>query len=315
MEGYIRKRTDFSAVLLNILSYDVVLHSIFDATSTIVAAYRSDVAQGDFVICGEYNGVVKQVAVTGRTMTLTCADIDSIFDRPLYFAPDTDTNQYNIEGFIRVIITLFFRHSDSMYDMDYIGFSSTNNTTPFFMPNLTDKNMYTLSSYIKAARRRGVNVQYDLTGEKLNMDFARTPTTLYKLDFAVNNTVTSETYGGYSVAKITNYVDGCASNYYLLSDGTVTQNSNDSRRVYGAWEVMNDATEEAILQKFAVSYGHEIEFSSEKKLALLTPLQLKMPSGRLVTSFVSSIKRKSGANKYNYTAGELQTTLTAKLRR
>lgn len=315
MEGYIRKRSDFSTSLLNVLSYDITLNSIYSETSTIVATYKSGIKQGDFVLCNEFKGIVKLISVDGNTMTLTCSDMDSVFDRLLYFDPDTDIGGFTIESFIRSAAMLNYRHCDSMYALRYMAVATPTAGTPFVMPALSDKSMFALSDYIKAVRRHGVMVNYDLTGKNLLVSFKTAPANVQKLDFMAHNTITSESYGGYSVAKVSNYVDGTPHDFYLLSNGTVSQNESDERRVLGAWEVLNDATEEAILQKFALSYGHEIEFTSNKGIPFLSPIQMKMPSGVVVDSFISAIRKQSGSAKYYYTAGELQTTLTAKLRR
>ena len=135
------------------------------------------------------------------------------------------------------------------------------------------------------------------------------------IDFVCHNTVTGETYGGHTVTKVTNYTNGVPENYFLLSDGTVTHDEADENRVYGSWEVTVNSEESAILEKFAVTYGHQILFRSKKKYELYTPLNLRMPSGKMLDSFISRIEVKSNDSSFYYTAGELRTPLTAKLRK
>ena len=160
-----------------------------------------------------------------------------------------------------------------------------------------------------------MNIQYDLTGEKLVISFAKYPAELMNIDFVCHNTVTSETYGGHTVAKVTNYTNGVPENYYLLADGTVTHDENADGRVYGSWEVTVNSDESAVLEKFAVTYGHEIKFRSKERYDLYTPLKLRMPSGKMLDSFISCIETKSNDSSYYYTAGELRTTLTTMLRK
>ena len=94
-----------------------------------------------------------------------------------------------------------------------------------------------------------------------------------------------------------------------------SHDSSDENRVYGSWEVMVNADESAVLEKFAATYGHQILFHSKEKYELYTPLRLRMPSGKMLDSFISCVGVKSNDSHYYYTAGELRTTLTAKLRK
>ena len=168
MQAYIRKRSDFTASLLHVLSYDTTLQSIHNDTSTIVAKYKDGIDHGDFVICDEYKGVVKSISATGNTMSLNCTDIDSVFDRPLYLQPDTSSS--TIESFIHTQAMLHYRHCDRMCALEYLTVETPSTSTQFVKP-LANKDMFTLSEYIKLARRYGVMVDYDLKSTKIVSKF------------------------------------------------------------------------------------------------------------------------------------------------
>ena len=70
MEAFIRKRKDFSKHMIEVYGFDVILASITNECSTITARYDEKVEQDDFIICGEFSGVIKGISVTGNSMTL-----------------------------------------------------------------------------------------------------------------------------------------------------------------------------------------------------------------------------------------------------
>ena len=201
-----------------------------------------------------------------------------------------------------------------MYAMPYLDIKPGTGMK-LYKPSRNEYGLYTMTAYMQKLRKKGLNIQYDMTGDKLVISFARYPTTQTGIDFVCHNTVTGETYGGHSIAKVTNYTDGVPQDFYLLNDGTVTHDNSDENRVYGAWEVTVNSEEDAILEKFAATYGHQILFHSKEKYELYTPLRLRMPSGKMLDSFISCVGVKSNDSHYYYTAGELRTTLTAKLRK
>lgn len=312
MQGYIRKRKDFSIVPIEVLNYDICLFSIADTASSIIALYNSNVSKDDFVIYGEFQGVVKSVSVSGKCMTLNCGSMDSAFDRTLHY-DFTNIDSYTMERLAAAIFTKEYKLCDQMYSMPYINIELSG-STELRTPNRNNEGLYTLSTYLAKIRKNGINVTYDLKGEELKITFGTYPHTAVNIDFTINNTVTSEAYGGSITAKVTNYVDGVANNYYLLSDGTVSREENDPNRVYGEWEVMSGADESNVLERFAITYGHSIQFIRKQQYGLYTPLMLKMPSGNIVRSYISDVRIKSNDSNYYYTAGEMKTTLTAKLK-
>lgn len=313
MEAFIRKRKDFSKHLIQVYSYDTVLADIFEQNSTVTTAYDENIAQDDFIICGEFVGVVKSVSVNGKSLTLSCSGLDSAFDRTLYYDIQTNDNMTS-EELLKIIFEQKYKNCDSMYAMPYLEIRD-GISTPLVKPSRNSDGLYTLSAYISKLRKKGLNIQYDLLGETLCVTFAKYPTDEQNIDFVCHNTVTSETYGGHTIAKITNYTNGVPDSYYLLNDGTVTKDENADNRAYGTWEVMTNAEESAVLERFDVTYGHEIKFTSKERYSLYTPLKLRMPSGRILESFISSVSKHINDDHYSYTAGELKTTLTAKLKK
>lgn len=299
--------------MIEVYGYDAILGSIADDNTTVIARYDEAVEQDDFIICGDFSGVIKGISVTGNGMTLTCSGMDEAFSRTSYYSIST-SDDMTTEDLLSALLKFEYVYCDPMYSMPYLDIR-TGLGTPLIKPSCNEYGLYTMTSYLKKLRTNGLNIQYDLTGDKPVISFAKYPTEQMNIDFVCHNTVTSEMYGGHTVAKVTNYINGVPEHYYLLSDGTVTHDESDGNRVYGAWEVMVNAEESAVLEKFAVTYGHQILFRSKEYYELYTPLKLRMPSGKMLDSFISRIEVKSNDSSYYYTAGELRTTLTAKLRK
>ena len=313
MEAYIRKHSDFSKHMIEVYGFDAVLATISDENTSIIAKYDEEVEQDDFIICGEFSGVIKGISVTGNSMTLTCAGMDEAFSRTSYYNVST-TDGMTAEELVSALLKFEYVYCDSLYAMPYLDIRAGGGTA-LIKPSRNEYGLYTMTAYLKKLRKKGINIQYDLTGDKLVISFAKYPTEQASIDFVCHNTVTGETYGGFTVTKVTNYTNGVPTDYYLLSDGTVTNDASAENRVYGSWEVTVNSEEDAILEKFAATYGHQILFHSKEKYELYTPLRLRMPSGKMLDSFISCVGVKSNDSHYYYTAGELRTTLTAKLRK
>ena len=328
MEAFIRKRRSFSLHLIEVTNYDCIPESIFEDKSQITARYIPEAEEGDFVLCDGYVGVISGISVNGNEMTLSCQILDAAFDRTLKW--DYNTEGMDTEELVEQIFDDHFINCDPMYAMSYIRFDNRWNT-PLIVPGRNNEGLFTIPAYFAKLRKKGFRIIYDITGDNLviSLEF-ESRIHRQNIDLQAYNTVTGETYGGHTIAKITNYprievegenegetqsvISDTPVDYYLLSDGTVTHDPNAEGRVYGKWEVMSGAEESAVLEKFAVSYGHEIMFSHTHAYTLYQPICLRMPSGKVIDSFISRVRRLMNDEHYYYTAGELKTTLTAKLK-
>lgn len=313
--------------MIEVVSYDCILDSIFDDNTTITARYSADAEEGDFIMCDGFAGVIKAISVAHGEMSLTCQGMDAAFDRTLRWEK-IDTEGMTTEELVEKIFADNYINCDPMYAMPYIEFNN-NERTELKMPTRNNEGLYTVTAYFRKLRKAGIGISYDLTGNKLIISLSGEKRSTRNIDFVAHNTVTAEAYGGYATAKVTNYprvdvegengteqvISDVPVNYYLLSDGTVTQDENDTNRIYGVWEVTIGAEESAVLEKFTATYGHEIKFSGTTAYSLYTPVRLRMPSGKVVISYISRIQKKSNDENYYYTAGELKTTLTAKLKK
>lgn len=307
MTGYIRKRADFTPLLLRTISYEI----IFGGQSKITAHY-TQANIDDFVIVDDFQGVIKKIEIQNGLLVLYCAGLDEVFNRPIYIPNPDSYGAYTRAEFITEMLTDNYKTGDPMYAMPYLDIITGDTDTPYARPDIDDKGFFKLSEYIKTANKRGLLTIYDISGEKFRVSFAKKSSRFVVIDLA-EHIVTSEVYGGYTTARVTNYVNGVANDYYLLSDGTVTQDADDPDRVYGNWVVMSGNEADA-LKQFATTYGHEIEFISERKYNLYDSVLIRSRAG-LIPSYISQITKKSGEKAYKYKAGELLTRASAILRR
>ena len=132
--------------------------------------------------------------------------------------------------------------------------------------------------------------------------------------------ILEESFAHEAIGKITTIAEdaGARQDWYLLTDGTVTNTYTDENRVDGTWEILNvseaaNAAEE-VKNKFAEnSDSHLIEFACNKDYAFYDDLIVRTKEGQVLTSYISAIRRSSDRNKNVYKSGELRIMVDEKL--
>lgn len=310
---YIKSRQTFRTISqpLVVLDYDVAIDSVYDDVSVITVLSEITDAEEDFVYLDGWLGVISSVAPEKGQTTIHAKNILNAFARPLLPA-----SSETIEGFIKSALENQYKKlSDAMYDMPYL-FVSTTSSTPFISPDLDDKNLWNLKSYIAKVRRlKSVFCEWTLGKDTLYCKIGAKVVPTQRVDFADrSHRLESETYSRYSVAKVTAIVGETATHYYLHSDGTY--DTIDDNRVTGAWEtIVTDAEKEAdaVAEVFAKSaYSHLIEFRSDRDFGFYDSLQVRV-KGRVLNSYISGIRRgmKTGTL---YKSGELRVTMIDKMK-
>ena len=118
------------------------------------------------------------------------------------------------------------------------------------------------------------------------------------------------------IAKLTYYIkaNGTGTDYYLLDDGTVTTDGTTANRVRGRWILYEaeDANIGLISAQFARSeYSHSIELmTSQEAPTYYSRCRIRLPSGAVISSRVTSITATSGDDRLKIKAGRAATTLS-----
>lgn len=307
-------------------NYSLVNGSTGSDTSTITLPSNTPARQGDIVSnLNDYIGIVKTISTKDGSLALTLITIENLFDRAIL--DDEVRPTTSLEGYIAGRIRRYFAtYEDSFYNYPFLVVSNSTNTEIESAPDLDNNGCYNLKKYIEKCRRLyGIKLSWIIKGDKLHLDIHKDESKknliLDRFSYALTDNVESET----KVAKITAIKKATEEtaaesiDYYLLSDGTISTNINDPKRVEGSWQIITytgkDIPLEKASEKFASNeYNHKIAFTSTKEDARYKPfdkvaIQLNR---KLYDSYISKMVTKSNGT-INYECGELALTLTDKL--
>ena len=268
--------------------------------------------ENSFLVVNGYIWVIVSVAPDGGATQIQCADAATIFDRQLVY---TGSSSHEF-GFIRAAITNnYISCPDPMYVVPYVKVLSVGSPPGGFMRPDLDNGLYRLSDYFGRVRRlKDISVSMSYNNTELIVTMS-TVAGSRQIDFAASSDILiSETYQEDAVAKITmmqedegrySYTD-----YYLLTDGTITTDAAAPNRAAGSWIYMRGKDESDVRDRFARNtYAHQIVFRSAKTYDWGTGVKMRMPDGRIITSRITAIM-DDGGDMLTYTAGEARVTLT-----
>ena len=313
MIAYIKRRSTFATYLhINISTYNVALNSIYDDQSILMAIGEIDIDAEDFLIFGDFIGIIKTITPGEEDTTeIVCDSILHAFKRNLVYPTPPAT----IEAFINSEMTAHYKSvSDATYDMPYLSITSTD-ATSFITPDV-EEGMYNLKSYIAKVRRtKNIFVSFTLSGDTLLVNIAEVTPTIYNIimDDGKHELIT-QSIANSSIAKITSLQSSTTKYWYLQADGSIT-NSPPIPRLEGAWigiTIDAAATDtEVVADEFAKnSKSHKIEFRSMEEYDFYGTVNLRIKE-TVLTSYISLIRIDDDA-RYLYKTGELQVTFTDK---
>lgn len=318
MKAFIKSRSEFKTRLsLDSYEHELTLASIYDNVSHIKVIGEVEALEGDFLITDDYLGVIKQAARKNGTTDISCSTATTIFARPLmYSAPSQGTT---IERFVKSEIEANYKNlSDKVYAMPYIIIANPTTETKFITPEVDDKGLYNIKSYIARVRRlSNVFVAFSITGNSLVIEIEHRLTENYNIDFSETaHELVNENFSESSVAKITAVVGRAETDYYLLADGTITTAPDLAKRASGLWKVITcrvaESVVESVSDEFAKnSHSHSVEFFSDKQIPFYSKVTLRLRE-RVLSSYISQVIISSGDNRRFYKSGELATSFTEK---
>lgn len=321
MVCYIKSKANFRTIgAYQVLNYDVIYDSIYDDVSQITVETPFDGAEGDFIFFNGFQGIISGVTpnTNGNTNVLQCCNILKIFDRDLVASPMNGV----IEMAIQQVIHQQFKYiSDTVYAMPYMTAQTTSTTVSTVSPDTTN-GIYNFYEYLAKMRRMyGIFLQFIPNGNDLNIYVGKKNSVIQKIDFGnTRYKLKNENYSMNSVAKITVLCeeDNSTSDWYLMDDGQITSSPPESGRATGRWDTIFVTNTEDILNTvtdtFARnSHSHSIEFMTDVQIPFFSNVQLRI-GNRVLSSYISSVRKQSGNDMWIYKSGELRTTLTEKLK-
>lgn len=322
MKVYIRDKDTFKLKHhATALEYDITLESIYDEVSAFtIKGTESSAQAGDFLIAGDFYGIVKEVTPDRETLDITCNSMNMLFSRDIPDAPAKVSG--SIEGYIKSLIDKYYvSQPDAVYATPYLDVIAQTSTAGDALPDV-DEGVWSIKSYLSKVRRLyNVHVSYSVVSGRLVMRIFYRDRKTHKVFLNLSDyEVLEESFAHDAIGKITTVVEdtGAKQDWYLLKDGTITNTYTDKNRVSGTWETIKvqeaaDAPEE-VRNKFKEnSDSHLIEFACSKKYGFYDNLIIHTKRDRVLTSYISAIRRNRERSKTVYKSGELRIMLDEKL--
>lgn len=322
MITYIRDRHTFALKHhATALTYDMTVQSIYDEVSDFkIRGKESSAKAGDFFFADGFFGIIKEVDKDRETLDITCNDIDTLFARDI--PDDPGTVGGSIEGYIKSLIDKYYVNlSDAVYATPFLTVVASTSTVGSALPDV-ENGVWNVKSYLSKVRRLyNIHTSYSVVNGGLVMRIYHRDRQTHKIFLDLSDyEILEESFAHEAIGKITTIAEdaGARQDWYLLTDGTVTNTYTDENRVDGTWEILNvseaaNAAEE-VKNKFAEnSDSHLIEFACNKDYAFYDDLIVRTKEGQVLTSYISAIRRSSDRNKNVYKSGELRIMVDEKL--
>jgi hypothetical protein len=333
MKCYIKDRYTFSTIKTYEISfYDIYLATLNDEKSKIVIPCNVAADEGDFVYCD--NGWIGNIQTIEKdsninSTDLRCVDLINLFDNDFgYYA---DNFNYTIEYAMEVYFGIYFSSSDPLFKMDFLYSKPSTSTYITLIPD-KNKGFFNFKEFMfKALRTYNVFPKFALgkrfAKDCINIDISKNDETVQLIDFSskayklISETYENETLSSVqSIIYTDDYYDTIAI-WYLKTDGTITSVMPlEADRVKGKQSTLyilssdSASEEQKVFDEFAKNKNtHQIEFSSDRELNFYDIVQMRIGT-KILDSRISSIRVTSDTNKTIYTAGDLKSNLTDKLR-
>lgn len=322
MIAYIRDRHTFALKHhATALTYDMIVQSIYDEVSDFkIRGKEASAKAGDFFFADGFFGIIKEADTDRETLDIACNDIDTLFLRDI--PDDPGAVGGSIEGYIKSLIDKYYVNlSDAMYATPFLTVIASTSTAGSALPDV-ESGVWNIKSYLSKVRRLyNIHTSYSVVNGGLVMRLFHRDRQTHKVFLDLSDyEVLEESFAHEAIGKITTIAEdaGARQDWYLLTDGTVTNTYTDENRVDGTWEILNvseaaNAAEE-VKNKFAEnSDSHLIEFACNKDYAFYDDLIVRTKEGQVLTSYISAIRRSSDRNKNVYKSGELRIMVDEKL--
>lgn len=301
--------------------YDLTLKSIYDDVSTVtLPGAGSMVEKGDLVYIGGYRGIVDGVEYNGDTAELSCVDIAELFSRMIFMADDNCAD--GIEQFIqRQIEKNYLYIDDMMYRRPYIKVNALTRTPSETLLPDDEGGLWSIKTFArKAMRCADIFIDYKFSKNTLIIDIARRDRKRHTVLLSMSDIeVIEESMQNSQTAKITTRESGgYEKDWYMLEDGSITHEYTAVGRVDGMWESLlisegQDAEIEVINRFGENGYSHLIEFATTRDYEFGDMLVIRTKNGRVLRSYITSVRMVSGDARIIYRAGEARLMIDEKL--
>lgn len=302
-------------------SWEVPLYTAYsDGGNITIPQNERKNYSGDWVYISDHLFIVEECSPKEGVIELKVSDPATIFSRKLIFPSSPESTYGNFIA--NRIKTEFINCPDPAYAISYLSVTNED-TTPFETPKVGQDGLYSLLDVIKAAREKGVVVDFLINKRTLNIRIHTNAESTHNIIFSDgHSTLNDETFSRVKVAKITvlkateEEGEYESSTWYLGENGSIST-SIPAKRVEGDWEYLSigqdDDPETKAREKFKENISsHKIEFYSDRDYNLWDTIHLKIDNDIMESKIVAIIS-SSETDRKLYKCGDLATTLTEKV--
>ena len=320
MDCFIKERKTFKTIAVcPVLDYEMTVKSIFDEMSSFLISINKEkiITVGDYLITNEFIGIITEITRGRESAQISCEDIIKLFSRPqIYTAKGSAT----IEAYIESVLTNFYKNNtDVIYHLPFLEIEKKTDTTSAIEPDVEDGIWNLKSFFAKVRRVNNVFVDFEATKNTLKITIQRKDIVTKNLDLLMPTIeIEEESYSNRQLGKITTIETGGNRDWYLLTDGTITNTYQTTDRVDGELTVINlagnaDALSEVQNTFLQNTYSHKILFStSNARFNFYDRLRIAS-GGKIFSSYISAIRKRKSSIKTEYLCGEMRTKLTDKI--
>lgn len=320
------KKTFVTKAVCEGITYKLV-ESVWTDISEITCR-NSDAVQGDeFVFTSDgWIAMLTSVQHDGDSMLVKARKIDYMFDRDVCFT--LGTSQPCEWTLLYYVKNWFIEGQDEEYNYRFLNFSRDTLEAKPMKPPATN-GVFNVKSYIARIRRLNqVFTSYVVNGDVLALHVyheVRGQKTLVTTNVPVE--VIEESFGREQVAKVSTYsfdgqgwvFDEDLTHWYLMKDGSVSNDALSGERAEGTWrfaQVQNeDVPEDVARNIFAENgYTHKVVVRVPDDYAIYNfydPVRVEV-NNHVYMSYVSK-KIRTSEGYVEYTFGNLKTSLTDKI--
>lgn len=339
---YVRDRKTFKLkAIVEGASWKLV-QSVWTDLSEMETTNNERVASGDIIYTIDgWQGIIIDIERDKKTMQMKCQKIDYILGRKIAY--EGFGTSWPCERTLQYLILTNYIDSSTWTEEDdpftdprfMISYLAINRVTSEAIPQvpITERGQYKISSYIAQVRRLANVFTYfdiDQANDTLTARIQhenRSTKTLITTGMPVE--VTQESFTSEElISKVTtyNFTDGYPPLYtniqqwYLMTNGTITNNRSGGTWKEGAW-ALQECNEEDDAKTRAVNTIRTSQRSSHKiivrvplkdaRFEFYDPVKVEL-HGHMYESYVSR-KTISSDGYVEYTFGDLQTSLTDKI--
>lgn len=227
-----------------------------------------------------------------------------------------------VEDFIaNTIKRNFTESSDTHENLDYLEIR-VNTHTPI-QPTVSnvENGIYNLHTWITNCNQLyDITYEFSIENSKLIMTIENKQYAKRLIDTkAMSISNYEEIFETDVVSKVVVLTNTNTYYLYLLNDRTTTTDPTDPSRAEGSTKTVytenfEDAPQKALDEMKANSYEHNITFKLDEYIRQGTPIAIKTKNSLIYDTYISKVVRNSDNKFYEYTCGNIRTTLIDKIK-